>query len=805
MTDAGHSGLSADNLSAGGPVRHGRIPKVVSKTFDPSTQACQHCRKRKRKCDRLTPACSNCVKAKISCVFDFRVTDKTHPGYVENLIKHGDELEARVKWLEDLVTALNPSLDIRSAPTNSVPTAGTPLTVPATSPSSSHAQSPSAEPAPSAITMNVHVPETSNLDVARMAKSVLGLASSRDSAPTDPTFLLDATPLGRLGGSTTSSSNHGSPATHDSRLYLPDYDDGLRMLEAYFNNNGPSYPMLERNQLKRELDSLYQDPNPVHPDRAQRLSIFRVCLVLAIGTTNIHDIPGGGAWSTSTAFYHRALQELDTVLEREDLECVQNLLLLCIFAVFNVDGPSLWQTLGFATRVAIGLGLHRRMGPERASINELERRRRTWWSLYNYDRVVSFTLIRPLSFADEDIDIELPSLDGDYGTGNPPYMYFTHHVIRQRRLAGIIMREVYSVAPNMLTDEARQTILSDIHGQIDNWYRCTPVPLSDSELPPGKGVGNTLYFSMMYNLLLCALYRPSPLFPTPGKSQLDTLFRASTRCLDAFWDLHRKKRIAVNHIHLLYMFTSAISLLYCLCEYGAEERNIRDVEWRRNTTSYVKSCRELLADFTDGWGATERYREIFQTLARTLVERCEVRSVPVLPPGPSILQQQQEQQRQMSSPPRGNALTSTPSSSSITSIYSEKTTSSMESTSSSDPGDVMQALWMHEGGGVGTNWMEEANAYDRQWMWEAQANNNPNRIPYYDEQTSPATSTGSPEGDAPVLGRSANAAYGTLGRMEVPPALPDGYRVFSGVDMDMSGAGGTHGGGAWYPAWDGNM
>ncbi len=61
-------------------------------------------------------------------------------------------------------------------------------------------------------------------------------------------------------------------------------------------------------------------------------------------------------------------------------------------------------------RLAIGLGLHRRIGPDRASPSELERRRRTWWSIYNFDRVASFTLVRPLGIADEAIDIEVSSI-----------------------------------------------------------------------------------------------------------------------------------------------------------------------------------------------------------------------------------------------------------------------------------------------------------------------------------------------------------------------------------------------------------
>ncbi|KAF9019070.1 hypothetical protein BDZ89DRAFT_328219 [Hymenopellis radicata] len=590
----------------GGPVRHTRIPKVVSKTFDSSTQACQHCRKRKRKCDRLTPACSNCAKAKIPCIFDLRVTDKTHPGYVEGLISQIDTLTARVAWLERLVGALGVD-NIHTMETGVVPIlplqqSSNPNSQPYHSPrpplSSCSSQASSAPPS-TINESNMNTPEPYLDDdkptspFARVTKQILRL-QAQDSSPT---FLVDATPLGRCGPDRSTTPTELDP----SDVQLPVYEDALLMMDGYFNNNGVVYPFLEKNQFKSELDALYQmnDPFPSSPSRAHRQRLFRILLVFAIGTTNVAQIPGGTAWGTSTSYYRRALQELDWVLEREDIDCVQNLLLLCIFTTFNVEGPSLWSTLGSTIRLAIGLGLHRRIGPDRASPFELERRRRTWWSIYNFDRVASFTLGRPLGIADEAIDIELPSLDTEQGTGNH-FISYTHHIIRQRRLYGIVVRDVYSVSPSSsptnpslrsaesavgVSTSAAQDIVSSIHTLAEQWYNSTPKPLRTT--PPGKGHTNKLYFAMAFNLIICALYRPSPLLPTPSREQLGVLRRASGRCLDCFWDLHRRRRIAVNHVHLLQMFTCSISLLYCLCEYALDELNLGNRAWRRRTVEVV--------------------------------------------------------------------------------------------------------------------------------------------------------------------------------------------------------------------------
>lgn len=45
---------------------------------------------------------------------------------------------------------------------------------------------------------------------------------------------------------------------------------------------------------------------------------------------------------------------------------------------------------------------------------EQEVRRRCFWSVFAMDRIVSFTLGRPLAINSDDIDIEMPSVECDY-------------------------------------------------------------------------------------------------------------------------------------------------------------------------------------------------------------------------------------------------------------------------------------------------------------------------------------------------------------------------------------------------------
>lgn len=63
-------------------------------------------------------------------------------------------------------------------------------------------------------------------------------------------------------------------------------------------------------------------------------------------------------------------------------------------------------------RVAMGLGMHR-CASRHTTLSPVEResRRRTWWVLYFFDRFSASKIGQPLTIRDEDIDVEMPSMD----------------------------------------------------------------------------------------------------------------------------------------------------------------------------------------------------------------------------------------------------------------------------------------------------------------------------------------------------------------------------------------------------------
>ena len=169
------------------------------------------------------------------------------------------------------------------------------------------------------------------------------------------------------------------------------------------------------------------------------------------------------------------------------LDELQAVLLLAGFALLRPVAPGLWYIIGVAVRLGVDLGLHYEDGtavdgnanitrvaknedvvmetasyfPEPSIVDERERgrrewvrdlRRRLWWCVYSFDRLVSTCVGRPFGITDQVITTEFPSIlddanittsgfkiSSDYYSG-PSYKRVSHHYFRLRLLQSEILQ-----------------------------------------------------------------------------------------------------------------------------------------------------------------------------------------------------------------------------------------------------------------------------------------------------------------------------------------------------------------------------
>lgn len=171
------------------------------------------------------------------------------------------------------------------------------------------------------------------------------------------------------------------------------------------------------------------------------------------------------------------------------LEELQAVLLLAGFALLRPVAPGLWYIVGVATRLGVDLGLHHEDGtdldesgafmrqhqvesrpnpgvtetggPDSRKADAEERgrrewmrdlRRRLWWCVYSFDRLVSTCVGRPFGVTDQVITTDFPALLNDEqitrsgfavpssSFSGPSYKRVSHHYFRLRLLQSEILQ-----------------------------------------------------------------------------------------------------------------------------------------------------------------------------------------------------------------------------------------------------------------------------------------------------------------------------------------------------------------------------
>ncbi|OCF42302.1 hypothetical protein I317_03922 [Kwoniella heveanensis CBS 569] len=580
-----------------------------------AAQACVRCHKIKRKCDNARPRCAGCSKADVACVFELSpATESYVTGLKSDNIALTSQIASaaeRIQQLESVITNME-----RGLPPNEADL------YPNLSDRASGNDDSSLLAAFAAISKSVLSVRSNEL-----ANPVLSPVSSNSLAAS-------SRQPGNTGGQTAFAAPL-TPGEQQNPAPLPPYDLALQAVETFFVCNAISYPFLDRDEFLRDMDEIYRREsnnsrrgslhNGGHDQEAELWAgkEFLFFMVLAIGTTNRERL-GEVEKGSSMVFRRRAMYGLHIAVSREDILAVQSLILLGIYAMFDPSGTSLWHVVGFAARIAIALNLHRRVDDPTAPAAVVEHRKRVFYSLYNLDRLVSVTLSKPLAISDNDIDVELPSpLPSDEPFRGRPRIEFTQHIIKLRRLSGIILSTVYSVSgeQNALPETERASIIRDLHSRLDAWLAECPVPPEAEQEKPGM-ITNHSWFLLNYHQGLCLLYRPSPLFPNMTADKLSALYEASSKSVDLYIDLWRDHKVSYNLINVSMQFLACISLLYCLCEYDNREREfVSDGDWRRLVTDRVSQCQELLEAFSRALPETAKYREIYSKLSELLLAR----------------------------------------------------------------------------------------------------------------------------------------------------------------------------------------
>lgn len=289
---------------------------------------------------------------------------------------------------------------------------------------------------------------------------------------------------------------HTKPAIKPAPF--PERDLGLKLVHLYFEHANPQIPILHRGEFMSLFERVYATDNKKRTAR----ELYMLNIVFAIGSGIIMDSDTGKKERAEPVvadekssddhpsrkkaklsnqqhqpeeYHSSAIVHLESFLGSSPaaegvsggLEELQAVLLLAGLALLRPVAPGLWYIIGVAVRLGIDLGLHFEDNDEakvkieagqQAAAERGRRqwtrdlRRRLWWCVYCFDRLVSTCVGRPFGITDQVVTTEFPCLlddkyismaglsDEQSDWNEPSYKHVSHHYFRLRLLQSEILQ-----------------------------------------------------------------------------------------------------------------------------------------------------------------------------------------------------------------------------------------------------------------------------------------------------------------------------------------------------------------------------
>ncbi|RSM12461.1 hypothetical protein CDV31_006302 [Fusarium ambrosium] len=532
--------------------------------------ACQRCRRRKSKCDGKLPVCGPCAAAAVSCVPSDRLVIKVDRDCeCDHLRNQVENLKSRVRELQSQL-----ALHRDRASSHDIP-------------------QPIAESSDGAGSLE------------KFYRGRMLLPTFRGSNAHSPEVGFMSSPWQLWNGLSASDAPAVTPASFSLQ------DDGPSLVGVFFDRRWPQFPVLHRPTFMEQHYLPFVSGRP-----RSKLSAFQVNIVLAIGASE-KARTGCNPSVSYQGFFKAAVRELDNVLAADDIDCIQCLLLLCIFGSNEPQSVNLWQAVGLALRLAVGIDLHRREALAGKSLLEAEMCKRLFWSLYTIDRSISISLGRPIGIQDADVTISLPLLLSDEKLSGPAEqavpnvcpdikdMSAFRHIIELRRINANIYRALHSAAGVNIESSNLDSIRQQHYALLNTWLLSAP-----RYLAPVSMYQTSEWFQIAYHQAVINVYRPSHASPVSSADAIRLCADSSISLISCYNALYAKNKIIYTFVALDSLFMSAVTMLYSIRASAA----VRHELTKEVVESNIESCVGLLSKISHGRIVGERSIQIIRRL-----------------------------------------------------------------------------------------------------------------------------------------------------------------------------------------------
>lgn len=413
-----------------------------------------------------------------------------------------------------------------------------------------------------------------------------------------------------------------------SEASLPPRNVAGHLINVYFQFRSPHLPIMNRIQVEEAVESAYLHMSncPVS-DRVVEKDVFTTFMILAIALCDVPN-PSGGRSSQREGCFRSAVCLIEKVITyaNSDLETIRVVLLLSQFVARSPSWGSLWHLTGTALRLCIDTGIHWETEEQILSMDPklLHERRRLWHSTYQFDRLLSITLGRPLGIIDESIRVELPDpLLTNYPTLGTELAEFDihnqrahNHLFTMSKLESEIrhVQHSQSWAPRVAYPKPDYAAwIKDIQPRLQEWYDTIPTP---SEALPSSIFACQAYWDSIYYSSVLLLYRPNSVVSHPSTEELTIAFEASCHLITNIKFLQREGKIDIYWKTVHSLFIAGLGVVYGLW-YSKELRSEYPL---KHSISALQACASTLSALSENFQGAVGCRDIFDALSSATVD-----------------------------------------------------------------------------------------------------------------------------------------------------------------------------------------
>ncbi|KAM0451161.1 hypothetical protein ACHAPV_010119 [Trichoderma viride] len=258
-----------------------------------------------------------------------------------------------------------------------------------------------------------------------------------------------------------------------------------RLIDAYFKLYNTSYPILHERTFRRHREQRRNWPNIEEKSKTCWMAVYNI--VLAIGSWILDEE------SQDLKFFAAARSWLSArALESGSLAAVQAFLLMGNYVQKRGMPNTGYNMIGIASRMALGLGMHRDIGqPSQQDTFQVDRRRLLFWTLFCFDSGLSITTGRPTINIEAFVDTKLPRnvdesmLDlGQVALEEVDYPTASSAIIAQTKLA-MVANEIHTMfwSIDMPKSESNQDAALTMEVRLFHWRNSLPRYFTSSEVP----------------------------------------------------------------------------------------------------------------------------------------------------------------------------------------------------------------------------------------------------------------------------------------------------------------------------------